>query len=334
MRLGLGFNPVLPVAELTKMALKAEALGYESIWLHESLFQRDTVSYLSSVLGATTKIRAASGVINTFTRHPVAAATTFATLSELSSGRTMMGLGLGSFPTIPKIGFKIFPVKETHPLKRVKEYVELVRMLWSGVNTNFRGEFFSAENLQLGFKLTHPIPVYLAGLSQGMLNFAGRSGDGAILSPALSTVETTRQMCVWVTQGESSTNRHVDKASYMMASADPDETKALETMKGFYFFLYQLAEVIRPSDLSSYGVTESSLALLKDAWKKGDVAAAKNSVPDEAVHALTLTGTKQTLLRRLEEYSKAGVDLPIVMPIGNVEYAAASLSPGESRNVL
>ena len=115
MRLALGFNPALPVNDVVKIAAKAEAAGYESIWMHESLFQRDIVTYLSSILNATSKLKAASGVINTYTRHPVVAAT-FATLSELSSGRAIMGLGLGSFPTIPKIGMRIFPVKETRPV--------------------------------------------------------------------------------------------------------------------------------------------------------------------------------------------------------------------------
>jgi alkanesulfonate monooxygenase SsuD/methylene tetrahydromethanopterin reductase-like flavin-dependent oxidoreductase (luciferase family) len=327
MRLGLGFNPVLPVVDVVNIAVKAETLGYHSIWLHESLFQRDTVSYLSSILRATTRLKAGSGVINTFTRHPVAAATTFATLSESSNGRVMMGLGLGSFPTIPKIGFQIFPVRETHPLRRVREYVQIVKALWTGENVSFHGDFFTTDNLQLGFKVTQSIPLYIAGLSRGMLEFAGRVGDGALLSPALSTVKSTQRMCESVKSGESSSNRRVDRASYLMTSADPDENKARDTMKGFYFFLYQLAEVLRTSDLEEYGVNESRLAPMKAAWKKGDLAGAKNAVPNEAVEALTMTGRKDDLLNRLEEYLGVGVDLPIVMPVGNIEYAVSALSP-------
>lgn len=327
MRLALGFNPILPVNDVVKIAVKSEAVGYDSIWMHESLFQRDSLSYLSLILNATKGLKAASGIINTYTRHPVVAATTFATLSELSDGRAIMGLGLGSFPTIPKIGQRIFPVKETHPLKRVREYIEFVRALWTGENVNFNGDFFKAENLQLGFKLKQKIPIYIAGLSPEILEFAGKVGDGALLSPALATVETTRRMISSVNAGEASSNRKVDKVSYMMTSMDPDENKARETMKGFYFFLYQLSEVIKPKDLEPYGITEQQLASLKEAWKKGDLIGAKNRVPNEAVNALTLTGTKESVERHLEEYMSAGVDLPIIMPIGNVEYAISTLSP-------
>ena len=327
MRLALGFNPVLPVQDIVKIAVKAEAVGYESIWMHESLFQRDIVSYLSLILNSTKKLKAASGIINTYTRHPVVAATTFGTLSELSNGRAIMGLGLGSFPTIPKIGQRIFPVKETRPVKRVSEYVELVRALWSGNNVTFRREFFQAENLQIGFKIQNPIPVYIAGLSTELLELAGKIGDGVLLSPALATVETTRKMISAVKSGEDSLNRKVDKASYMMTSVDPDQNTARETMKGFYFFLFQLSEVIKPKDLEPYGVTEEQLAPLKEAWKKGDIAGAKANVPNAAVDALTLTGTKEEVQRRLDEYLSVGVDLPIIMPIGNVDYAISTLAP-------
>lgn len=327
MRLALGFNPALPVNDVVKIAVKAEAEGYESIWMHESLFQRDIVSYLSLILNGTKRLKAASGIINTYTRHPVVAATTFATLSELSNGRAIMGLGLGSFPTIPKIGQRIFPVKETHPLKRVREYIELIKALWSGENVNFHGDFFKAENLQLGFRLVNQIPIYVAGLSPELLEFTGKVGDGALLSPALATVETTRRMSASVKAGEAFANRKVDKSSYMMTSVDPDANKARETMKSFYFFLFQLSEVIKPKDLEPYGITEQQLLPLKAAWKKGDIAGAKANVPNEAVDALTLTGTKEAVQRRLEEYLSAGVDLPILMPIGNVEYALSALSP-------
>jgi 5,10-methylenetetrahydromethanopterin reductase len=327
MRIALGFNPALPVNDVVKIAVKSEVAGYESFWMHESLFQRDMITYLSSILTATESLKAASGVINTFTRHPIVAATTFATLSELSNGRAIMGLGLGSFPTIPKIGHQIFPVKETHPLKRIREYVDIVRTLWKGENVNFHGEFFTAENLQLGFELKKRIPIYIAGLSPQLLKLAGKVGDGALLSPALATVEAIRKMCSCVNAGETSLNRKVDKASYMMASLDPDTNKARKTMKGFYFFLYQLAQVIKPKDLEPYGITPEQLATMKEAWKKGDIKEAKSNVPNEAVEALTLTGTKESVRPHLEEYLSAGVDLPIIMPIGNIEYAISALSP-------
>ncbi len=329
MRLALGFNPVFPVREMTKLALKAEEKGYESIWIHESLYQRDVVTYLASILSATKRIKAASGAINTFTRHPVTTATTFANLAELSDGRAILGLGLGSFPTIPLIGYKIFPATETKPLRRMREYVKVLRAVWSGEKVSFNGRVFTVNDLELGFEMVHPVPLYLASLFPMTLRFAGRSADGAILSPTLATVEGTARLASFVKEGEAAGNRKVERVSYMMTSMDPDEKAARETVKKFYFFLYQLSDVLPPNTLDKYGVTEERLKPMKDAWKKGDVAEASRLVPEEAVDALTIVGSRDRAMQRISEYLKVGLDLPILMPIGNTAYAIDSLAPGE-----
>ncbi|HUI01058.1 MAG TPA: LLM class flavin-dependent oxidoreductase [Nitrososphaerales archaeon] len=328
MRLALGFNPVLPVREMTNIAVKAESLGYESFWVHESLYQRDVVTYLASILSSTRRIRAASGAVNTFTRHPVTMAATFANLAELSEGRAVLGLGLGSFPTIPLIGFRVFPAAETKPLRRMREYVKIVRAVWSGEKVSFKGTFFTVNDLELGFKMVYPVPLYVASLFPMTLRFAGRAADGAILSPTLATVEGTARMAGFVKEGETAAERKVDRASYMMTSLDPDVEAARETVKKFYFFLYQLSDVLPANTLEKYGVTEERLRPMKEAWKKGNIPEASRLVPEEAVDALTIVGTPDRAMQRVAEYAKVGVDLPILMPIGNTAYAIQSLAPG------
>ncbi len=327
MRLALGFNPVLSATESARTAAEAEKLGYDSIWLHESLFQRDVVTCIASMVSATGRIRIGSGIINTFTRHPVVAATTFATLSELSGGRVVLGIGLGSFPTIPLIGHQIFPVEKTRPLRRITEYVEVVKAVWKGEKVEFEGEFFSVHNLTLGFKLEKQIPIFIASLSPMTQAYAADVADGVILSPALNTVKGTELMIRNVAAGESRSGRSVERASYMMTSVDPDPATALRAVRDYYFFLYQLAEVVKPETLIPYGVTEEKLRPMKEAWKKGNVAEARQLVPEEAIEALALVGSEEHARDRVEEYQKAGITLPILMPIGNVGHALNSMAP-------
>ncbi len=327
MRLALGFNPVASAADMAKLAAKAEGLGYDSIWMHESLFQRDIVTYLSAMISATSRLRVASGIINTFTRHPVTAASTFASLSELSGGRTVFGLGLGSFPTIPLIGHQIFPVEKTRPLLRMKEYLEVVNKVWSGEKVDYDGEFFTVHNLTLGFKVGQKIPVFVASLSPKTQAFAATVADGVILSPALSTAKDTARMVANVAEGESKANRKVERASYMLASVDPDPEKAANAVRDYYFFVFQLAEVVKPEVLEPYGVTAEMLAPMKEAWKKGVLPEARRLIPSEAIEALALVGTPDHVRDRIEEYTKAGVTLPIMMPIGKVDSALEGMAP-------
>ena len=326
MKLALGFNPVLSIADGSRLATRAEALGFDSIWMHESLFQRDVVTYISAMASATRTLRLGSGVINTFTRHPVTAATTFATLSELSGGRVTLGLGLGSFPTIPLIGHQIFPVEKTRPLRRMKEYVQVVKAVWAGGKVDFDGEFFRVHNLTMGFKTEKPVPIFIASLSPKTQAFAATIADGVILSPALNTAWGTGKMIENVKRGEANRGGSVERASYMMTSLDPDPKRAAQAVRDYYFFGYQLAEVVRPDVLAPYGVSEEQLKPMKDAWKKGDVEGAKRLIPGEAIEALTVTGTRDHAAERLSEYAKAGVTLPIAMPIGNVPYSMEELS--------
>lgn len=328
MKIALGFNPVLSVEEAGRIASRAEGLGFDSLWMHESLFQRDVVTYLSAMASATKKLRLGSGAINTFTRHPVTAATTFATLSELSGGRVTLGLGLGSFPTIPLIGHQIFPVEQTRPLRRIREYVKVVKMVWEGNKVEFEGEFFHVHNLTLGFKVNGGIPIFIASLSPKTQAFAAKVGDGVILSPALSTVKGTERMIQNVEAGEAKRGSKVERASYMMTSVEPDPAKAFQAVRDYYFFVYQLAEVVKPESLAPYGIGEERLKPLKDAWKRGDVPEAKRLVPEEAIEALAVVGTADHARERVAEYEKAGVTLPILMPIGNVEYAVKAMAPG------
>jgi 5,10-methylenetetrahydromethanopterin reductase len=327
-KVALGFNPVLGVKEATSIATTAEELGYDSLWIHESLFQRDVVTYLSAMASTTNRIRLGSGVINTFTRHPVTAAATFATLSELSGGRITLGLGVGSFPTIPLIGHQIYPVEKNRPLRRIKEYVQVVRMVWSGKQVDFEGEFFKVHNLTLGFKVDGEIPMYIASLSPKTQAFAAMVVEGVILSPALNTAWGTERMIENVRRGEARRGRSVERASYMLTSLDPDPKKAAQAVRDYYFFVYQLSEVVRQEVLAPYGVTEEQLRPMKEAWKRGDIPAAKRLIPDEAIEALTITGTGDHAVKRLQEYAKVGVTLPIAMPIGNVPYAMGELAPG------
>ncbi len=330
MKLALGFNPVLSVQDAKRTASMAEELGYDSLWLHESLFQRDVVTYLSAMASATTRMRLGSGVINTFTRHPVTAATTFATLSELSGGRVTLGLGLGSFPTIPLIGHQIFPVEKTKPLRRMREYVQVVKLVWAGKQVEFEGEFFKVHNLTLGFKIDDGVPIFIASLSPKTQEFAATVADGVILSPALNTAWGTGKMVENVKRGEEKRGKTVERASYMLTSIDPDPKKAAQAVRDYYFFVYQLAEVVRPEVLAPYGVSEEQLRPMKEAWKKGDVPGAKRLIPDQAIDALTITGSGDHARERLREYERAGVTLPISMPIGNVGYAMDQLSPAEA----
>ena len=151
-RIAIGFNPTISASEATNYSLLAEQRGFESFWVHENPFIKDAVSLMSSAISSTNKIRIGSGCVSVVTRHPLLATTTFVALNEISGGRVVMGVGLGGFPWLPKIGVKVFPVQETKPLRRIKEFLTITNGLLNGNAVTLDGEFFKVSDLKLDSK--------------------------------------------------------------------------------------------------------------------------------------------------------------------------------------
>jgi len=324
-RIAVGFNPNISGMEAADYARFAEEQGFESFWVHENPFIKDAVSLMSSAILATKTIKIGSGCVSAVTRHPLLAASTFVALDEMSGGRVLMGVGLGGFPWLPKIGVKVFPVGETRPLIRIKEFLTIVHKLLNGESVSLDGEFFTVHDIKLDSKPKRRLPIYMAAFGECLLRAAPSLVDGVIISPALMTPEVTSQKVHFVNEGESASKR-VDIASYILTSVSDDLEKARQVMKSYYFLIYQVAEVLRPEIFAPYGLKPSDLDPIKEAWRKKDLASAARLMPDSVIEALTLTGDRDHCIKRLEDYRKAGVELPVLMPIGNVTAAIEAFS--------
>lgn len=324
-RIGVGFNPTISGQEAAEFARFAEAKGFDSFWVHENPFIKDAISLISSALAATSRIKVGTGCVSVVTRHPLLAASTFAALSGFYPQRVLMGVGLGGFPWLPKIGVNVFPVQETHPMKRIREFLTISNSLLQGKPISFNGEFFHVSDLKLEVPPSQKPPVYLATFGAKLLQMAADFADGVIISPALMPPETTAEKVKFARQGERGA-RKLDVASYVLTIVSKDVEDAKRKMKSNYFLIYQVADVLKPQIFAPYGLQESDFEPVKEAWRKKDLAAAAKAMPDAVVEALTLTGDAEHCVSRLKDYRKAGVDLPIIMPIGDVKEAISTFS--------
>jgi len=324
-RTAVGFNPNTSGTEAAEYARIAEKHGFESFWVHENPFIKDAVSLMASAISATKTIKIGSGCVSVVTRHPLLVASTFISLDEMSGGRVRMGVGLGGFPWLPKIGVKVFPVQETKPLKRIKEFLTITDKLLGGESISLDGEFFKVTDIKLDSKPKHRPPLYLAAFGERLLRMAPKLTEGVIISPALMTPEITGQKVRFVREEESSGKR-TDVASYVLTTVSKDLEKARQAMKSYYFLIYQVADVLNPEIFEPYGLKIEDLEPIKKAWRKKDLAAAARAMPDEVIEALTLTGDPDHCIERLKDYRRAGVDLPILMPIGDIKTAIESFT--------
>jgi alkanesulfonate monooxygenase SsuD/methylene tetrahydromethanopterin reductase-like flavin-dependent oxidoreductase (luciferase family) len=309
-----------------KYARHVEENNYDSLWVHEHPFIRDGITLLSAAISSTSKLKLGSGCISVVTRHPLLASTTFAALNEMSQGRIIMGVGLGGFPWLPKIGVDVFPVQQTKPMKRITEFLKITDGLLNGETVSLDGEFYKVAGIKLENKPSTKPPIYLATSGPRLLASASRIADGVIISPALMTPEVTAEKVEFVRRGEKS-GRKMDAASYILANVSNDVIKAEAETKSYYFLVYQVAEVLKSETFASYDLDDEDLAEVREAWRRKDLAAAAKAMPDGVLDALTLTGSPDHCTERLKDYRKAGVDLPIIMPIGDVDAAVRAFAP-------
>src|SRR4051794_28497910 len=94
-RVGLGLAARGDVTDAVQYALRAERTGFESVWIHDSYFERDPVTYLSAIASRVENVRVCAGAMNPYTRHPVVLAMTGSALDDLAPGRFVMALGSG-----------------------------------------------------------------------------------------------------------------------------------------------------------------------------------------------------------------------------------------------
>jgi probable F420-dependent oxidoreductase len=168
---------------LARIAEAAEELGFDHVWVGETMLvpeefggsdtrTLDPLACLAYLAGRLERVRLGTTILRLPLHHPVDLAKRTATLQELSGGRLILGVGVGwSEPEFRLLG-QTFEERE----RRTDEALRLLRAIWAG-ERNFRGEFWSLENV--GFApLPQPAPqVWVGGLSRRSIRRARELGD-------------------------------------------------------------------------------------------------------------------------------------------------------------
>ena len=154
---------------------RAEDLGYESVFVTH-IAGRDSITLLTGYACRTSRVRLGTGVIPIYARTPANMAQSFATLDDLSGGRAIAGLGVSHKPVVEHW----FGQSIDKPLAEMREYVGIVRAILRGEDPP-QGEKFRTAFQLSGWEPRATMPIYLAGLSPGMLRLSGEIADGVVL---------------------------------------------------------------------------------------------------------------------------------------------------------
>lgn len=198
---GIAFpQPTLPYTGPTEIGTflsRAEAAGFEAVWVQEQLLGKDP-SYeplisLAVAAGATRGIRLASATVVGPLRNPVQLAKAAATLDHLSNGRLTIGLSLGNVQGI----FQAVGVDLRQRVSRLEECVEIMRRLWTEEVVDHSGSHWSFSGVAMEPKpLQRPLPIWFGGGAPGAMRRAACLGEGWIGAGGISLDEFELQMAV------------------------------------------------------------------------------------------------------------------------------------------
>jgi probable F420-dependent oxidoreductase len=166
-----------------EIAVRAEELGYDSIWAGDHISYRnpilDIVVALSTFAAVTQRITLGAGIVLLPLRHPSVVAKEFASLDYLSSGRVILGVGVGGEG---EKDFGAVGVPRNERGARTDEAMQALRALFGELPASFAGRFYSFEGITIAPKPAQPggPPLWVGGRSQAAIRRAATLGDGWI----------------------------------------------------------------------------------------------------------------------------------------------------------
>jgi alkanesulfonate monooxygenase SsuD/methylene tetrahydromethanopterin reductase-like flavin-dependent oxidoreductase (luciferase family) len=143
----------------------AEQSGvFESVWFGDSFIHKpriESIVMLSAAAARTEKVRLGVICMASFpVRHPVLVAIQWASLDQLSKGRTILGVCIGGGH---EGELRAFGVKRDERVGRLTEGIELLRQIWSDDEVNHRGKYYTLEGYRIVPKpVQKPCPIWIA----------------------------------------------------------------------------------------------------------------------------------------------------------------------------
>ena len=307
-RVGLGLAARGDVDDTVTWAQKAEDLGLESVWVHDSYFERDPISFLAPMARATKRIGLAAGALNPYTRHSFVVASTMATLDNIAPGRMSLALGSG----LPLRLMQMAIPFEDAP-SHVSEAIDQVRALWEGKRLVLNDK---VPPLVPMFPPPKRIPVYIAAYTRRYLEIAGEKADGYLSRP-MESVPAFKVMRERVLESAAAHGRPADAITfrgYLLCLLGDSRADALNRAKREPFVIYMVS-ILSDLSMQRVGMEPGLRDRVNALWREEKYHEAAEVIPDELLEAFVLVGTPQDVARRALEYHRAGMDVPLLQPV-------------------
>ncbi|AEA26388.1 LLM class flavin-dependent oxidoreductase [Pseudonocardia benzenivorans] len=307
------------------LAVEAEKLGMDMCWISEA-WGSDAPSPLGYLAGRTDRMLLGSGTLQLGTRTPTAIATTAMTLSELSGGRFVLGLGNSG----PQVIEGMHGVAFDRPLRRMRETVDVVRQVFAGDKIEYHGSAVSIPlpggdgvPMRSSLPANPGIPIYVAALMPKMLELVGEIADGwlgssfvpegadAYLEPLRAGADRAGRRLADLDLCQGAEVNFVDDERELAAVAATRKKDLAFSLGG----MGSATTNFYNSAYSRQGWADVA-AEVRALWQAGRHTEATALVSDDMIFATTLIGTEDMIRDRLALWRDRGVTTVRFYPAG------------------
>lgn len=323
---GFGGSPAAHQEILEKVQI-ADDLGVESVWAPEA-WSRDAFTVLTEFALKTKQIKLGTGIVNSYSRSAALLAMTAATLDELSGGRVILGLGSSGANVIEHW----HGVPFERPLRRLREYVEIINLIMSGQPLKYEGEIF---HLQRGFTFRSQgftpvrdhIPLYIAAITPASIRQTGQIADGLIpifwpkeKLPGL--VQTLRRAAEKA--GRPSTAVTIALQVGVFIAGEQDEAVLRQRARQpIAFYIGRMGRFYH--EMLTRNGYEAEVAAVRAGWERRDPDGAAAAVSDRMLAATTVVGTLDQCAEQLDERRALGADVPLLQLPGGTPHECGKI---------
>lgn len=315
MQLAIEIGAVRPdnLTLLADWVRHAERLGVALAFSAEAWWS-DAATPLAYLADKTRHIRLATGIMQVTARTPSMTAMTALTLHDLTGGRFVLGLGASG----PQVVEGLHGVAYRTPLTRLRETVEICRLIFAGEKVNYQGKVFQLplpDSEGKALRIAHDpaeVPIYLATLGPNALRYTGAAANGW-LGTSFSPDHPEAHLD-YIREGAHQAGRAMAEidlcVSVRVEIGDDVEAMIQRRKRGVAFNLGGMGSATTNFYNDAYrraGYDEDARAV-QSLWLAGRRAEAAERVPDNMVTAFQALGTADMVRDRLRRYRDVGVN--------------------------
>jgi alkanesulfonate monooxygenase SsuD/methylene tetrahydromethanopterin reductase-like flavin-dependent oxidoreductase (luciferase family) len=306
------FVEAVPPSLAAQYGRRVEEAGFRTAWFPEIVFGDSFVPATATATG-TSSLLLGTGVVGIWSRSPVTMALQAASVNELSHGRLLLGLGVQARNYVSGWHDRTYE----RPIRAMREYATILRQALAGDLVTFEGELFSVRGFQLQMPMPEqPARLYVAAVGPQMIRLAGEVADG-VLGYCWSAAYVRDIVLPALGEGAARAGRSIDDidvaCGYPTIAAE--DGSGIEDAKG-QVLMFATAASSSPFYAKSFGAAGYGelVADLRERVAALDADGAIASITDEAVAAMTVSGTPDEIRSRVDELRAAGVQTVAVNP--------------------